>query len=60
MKIKNMVKQKSNKKIKNAQIIKESNITFRSILEKSVYNTLLQYGFSPKYEYITFDVKNSN
>ena len=49
-----MTKQKSNKKIKNALVNKEGNMTFKSILEKSVYNTLLQYGFSPKYEYITF------
>lgn len=43
-----------NQKIKNALVNKEGNMTFKSMLEKSVYNTLLQYGFSPKYEYITF------
>lgn len=41
-------------KIRNATICKSSNITFKSILEKSIYNTLLQQGFEPQYEPKTF------
>lgn len=43
-----------NKKIRNATITKQKNITFKSQLEKSVYNTLQQLGFKPKYEPKTF------
>ena len=45
---------KSNKKIRNATICRNSNITFKSVLEKSIYNTLLQQGFEPQYEPTTF------
>lgn len=45
---------KSNKKIRNATICRNSNITFKSVLEKSIYNTLLQHGFKPQYEPKTF------
>lgn len=41
-------------KIRNATICKSSNITFKSVLEKSIYNTLVQQGFSPEYEPTTF------
>lgn len=39
-----------NKKIRNATICQNGNITFKSQLEKSVYNTLQQLGFNPQYE----------
>lgn len=39
-----------NKKIRNATICKVGNISFKSQLEKSVYNTLQQSGFDPQYE----------
>lgn len=39
-----------NRKIRNATICKTSGITFKSQLEKSVYNTLQQLGFNPEYE----------
>lgn len=42
--------QKSNKKIRNATACKKDHITFKSQLEKSVYNTLQQFGFNPQYE----------
>lgn len=44
----------ANKKIRNATICKDSSTTFKSALEKSVYNTLLQQGFEPQYEPKTF------
>lgn len=43
-----------NKKVRNATVTREGNIKFKSILEKSVYNTLLNNGFEPEYEPITF------
>lgn len=43
-----------NKKIRNATKNTSSNITFKSQLEKGVYNTLLQEGFNPQYEPKTF------
>lgn len=43
-----------NKKIKNATRINYNNIVFKSKLEKSFYETLLQYGFNPQYEHNTF------
>lgn len=45
---------KSNKKIRNATICRNSNITFKSVLEEGIYNTLLQQGFKPQYEPTTF------
>lgn len=48
----------ANKKIRNATICKDSSITFKSVLEKSIYNTLLQQGFTPQYEPITFTLWN--
>ena len=47
---------KSNKKIRNATICRDSNITFKSVLEKSLFRTLLELGFNPKYEPKTFAV----
>ena len=41
---------KTNKKIKNAQVCQSDNLLFKSQLEKSVYSTLQQLGFNPKYE----------
>lgn len=43
-----------NKKIRNATQSVVRGITFKSQLEKSIYNTLLQHGFEPKYEPRTF------
>lgn len=43
-----------NKKIRNATKNTSNNITFKSQLEKSVYNTLQQEGFDPQYEPKTF------
>lgn len=40
----------SNKKIRNATACNTGNITFKSQLEKSIYNTLQQLGFNPQYE----------
>lgn len=48
----------ANKKIRNATICKDSGITFKSALEKSIYDTLLQQGFTPQYEPITFTLWN--
>lgn len=43
-----------NKKIRNATQSISEGITFKSKLEKSIYDTLLEQGFNPKYEPITF------
>ena len=43
-----------NKKIRNATQSSSKGITFKSQLEKSIYNTLLQQGFEPQYEPKTF------
>lgn len=48
----------ANKKIRNATQSSSKGITFRSQLEKSIYNTLLQQGFAPQYEPITFTLWN--
>ena len=39
-----------NKKTRNATICKGSSITFKSQLEKTIYNTLVEQGFIPEYE----------
>lgn len=39
-----------NKKIRNATVCKSSSITFKSQLEKTIYNTLMEQGFIPEYE----------
>ena len=44
----------TNKKIRNATKSNSNSIEFKSKLEKSVYDTLLQLGFNPQYEPITF------
>ena len=44
-----------NKKIKNASKVTSSGINFKSKLEALVYKTLLDNGFSPKYEERTFE-----
>ena len=43
-----------NKKIRNATKSSSKGMTFKSQLEKSIYNTLLQQGFEPQYEPTTF------
>lgn len=43
-----------NKKIRNATQSISGGVTFKSKLEKSIYDTLLEQGFNPKYEPITF------
>ena len=40
---------KRNKKVTNATICESSGITFKSQLEKTIYNTLVEQGFIPKY-----------
>lgn len=42
--------QRRNKKIRNATVCQTGNLTFKSQLEKGVYNTLQQLGFNPQYE----------
>ena len=44
----------ANKKIKNATQSSSNGITFKSQMERSIYNTLLQQGFEPQYEPTTF------
>ena len=43
----------TNKKVRNATVCKTDNITFKSQLEKSIYNTLQQLGFTVQYEPVT-------
>lgn len=43
-----------NKKIKNASVSEYEGIKFKSRLEVTVYKTLVQAGFSPKYEDMKF------
>ena len=47
---------KNNKKIRNATECKSGNLTFKSQLEKSVYNTLVEQGFNPQYESRTYEL----
>lgn len=47
---------KGNKKIRNATECKIDNLTFKSQLEKSIYRTLSELGFNPKYEPMTFEL----
>lgn len=47
---------KSNKKIRNATECKSGNLTFKSQLEKMVYNTLVEQGFNPQYEPRTYEL----
>ena len=49
---------KKNQKIRNATECKSGNLTFKSQLEKSVYNTLIEQGFNPMYEFITYELWN--
>lgn len=44
----------ANKKIRNATQSRFGKLTFKSQLERSIYNTLLRHGFTPQYEPITF------
>lgn len=44
----------ANKKIKGASTKVYNGITFKSQLEVSIYKTLLQEGFNPKYEEIKY------
>lgn len=43
-----------NKKIRNATVCKSNDLTFKSQLEKTVYNCLSEQGFNPQYEPKTF------
>lgn len=43
-----------NKKIKNATKCSVGSLKFKSQLERTTYNTLLQLGFNPQYEPTTF------
>lgn len=43
-----------NKKVKNATPTEYNGIKFKSLIEVMVYKTLLQYGFEPQYEPITY------
>lgn len=52
------MKKSNNIKIRNATICKDGSITFKSVLEKNIYDTLLQQGFTPQYEPITFTLWN--
>lgn len=45
-----------NKKIRNATVTKKGSITFKSQLEKTIYNCLLEQGFDPEYEPTTFTI----
>lgn len=45
---------KGNKKIRNATVIKADNLTFKSKLEKIIYQCLKENGFEPEYEPKTF------
>lgn len=45
-----------NKKIRNATVSTSNNITFKSQIEKTIYNTLLEQGFNPEYEPKTFTI----
>lgn len=45
---------KGNKKIRNATVCQNNNLTFKSKLEKSIYNTLQDLGFNPQYEPKTY------
>lgn len=47
---------KTNKKVRNATGCKSGNLTFKSKLEKSIYNTLLEQGFNPQYEPKTYEL----
>ena len=49
---------KKNQKIRNATECKSGNLTFKSQLEKSVYNTLVEQGFNPMYEFVTYEIGN--
>lgn len=48
-----------NKKIRNATGCSSNNITFKSQLEKAIYNTLIEQGFTPKYEFMTYELWGS-
>lgn len=43
-----------NKKVINATPTEYNGIKFKSLIEAMVYKTLLQYGFEPQYEPITY------
>lgn len=49
----------ANQKIRNATQSKSKGITFKSQLEKTIYNTLIQEGFNPQYEPTTFTLWDS-
>lgn len=49
----------NNKKIRNATVNKGCGITFKSKLEKTIYSTLIEQGFTPLYEPYTFTLWES-
>lgn len=44
----------ANKKVRGATNCKSGSITFKSQLEKIIFNTLIEQGFTPQYEYKTY------
>lgn len=49
----------SNKKIKNATPVEFESLHFKSTIERTIYNTLIQLGINPKYEGITYTLSPS-
>ena len=47
---------KENRKVRNATKVSAHGITFKSKLERMVYDTLVEEGLNPKYEPITYTV----
>ena len=48
-----------NKKIKNARKTDFQGIEFKSSLEKTIYNTLIEQGITPAYEGITYNLSDA-
>lgn len=48
-----------NRKIKNARKVSLGGTQFKSLLEKTIYNTLTEQGISPDYEGVTYTLSNS-
>ena len=45
-----------NRKIRNASPVRTDDITFKSLLEKSIYRKLVERGFDPSYEGKTYTI----
>lgn len=52
----NKQKKNSNKKIRNATVCRGDNITFKSQLERTLYNTMKELGYNPQYEPKSFTI----